>query len=59
MSIQTILETERVKPHVKTTPNGILYVFLYALSHRVYVVNDNVATFLYDRPNANLAAYSC
>jgi hypothetical protein len=59
MSIQAILNSEKVKPVVRSTPHGNLYIFLYALSHRVYVVKDNVATFLYDRPNANLAAYSC
>jgi hypothetical protein len=59
MSIQMILKSERVKPHVKSTPDGLLYIFFYALSHRVYVVKDNVATLLHDRPNANLASYGC
>jgi hypothetical protein len=59
MSIQMILKSERVKPVVKAVDGALIYIFLYALSHRVYVVKDNVATFLYDRPNANLAAYSC
>lgn len=52
-----IMENERVKPVIRNTPHGQIYIFLYDTFHRVYMKKNDIVTFLYARPNTSLACY--
>lgn len=53
------MNKETVKPVIRETAHGKLYIFLYDTIHRVYLVKDGIETFLYDRYNTSLSAYNC
>lgn len=51
------MKNENVKPIIRNTKHGKIAIFVYADCHRVYLIDGDDASFLYQRANTNLTSF--